>query len=158
MVAYLDQNGTQHLIRKIQNAFWPVGTILATTSNTSPASYLGGSWEQYASGRTLVGMDAHDGDFTLGKTGGSKSIDVGGSTDVAAGISIDSGANIHVAWGGSSGTDNFHNPAKFESGFALETHAGINWNRHEQHQGVKVFGTLNVMNPYQTVTYYRRVA
>jgi hypothetical protein len=43
MVAYLDPAGVQHLIAKIRNTFWPVGTILATTTNTSPASYLGGS-------------------------------------------------------------------------------------------------------------------
>jgi hypothetical protein len=43
MVAYLDQAGVQHLIAKIRNTFWPVGTILATTTNTSPASYIGGS-------------------------------------------------------------------------------------------------------------------
>lgn len=41
MVAYLDQAGVQHLIAKIRDTFWPVGTILATTTNTSPASYLG---------------------------------------------------------------------------------------------------------------------
>ena len=41
MVAYLDQAGVQHLIAKIRNTFWPVGTILATSTNTSPASYLG---------------------------------------------------------------------------------------------------------------------
>ena len=34
MVAYLDQAGVQHLIAKIRDTFWPVGTILATTSNT----------------------------------------------------------------------------------------------------------------------------
>lgn len=32
MVAYLDQAGVQHLIAKIRDTFWPVGTILATTS------------------------------------------------------------------------------------------------------------------------------
>lgn len=43
MVAYLDQAGVQHLIAKIRNTFWPVGTILATSTNTSPASYIGAS-------------------------------------------------------------------------------------------------------------------
>lgn len=57
MVAYLDQAGVQHLIANIRNTFWPVGTILATSTNTSPASYIGGSWEAYAPGRTLVGVD-----------------------------------------------------------------------------------------------------
>lgn len=50
MVAYLDQAGVQHLIAKIRNTFWPVGTILATSTNTSPASYLGASeiiWKDY---------------------------------------------------------------------------------------------------------------
>jgi hypothetical protein len=68
MVAYLDQTGVQHLIAKIRDTFWPVGTILATTSTTSPASYLGGSWEAYAPGRTLVGVDAQ---HPLNSTGGS---------------------------------------------------------------------------------------
>ena len=76
MVAYLDEAGTRHLIAKIRDRFGPVGTILATTGNASPASYLGGSWEPYAQGRTLVGKDSGDGDFALGKTGGSKQIDV----------------------------------------------------------------------------------
>lgn len=68
MVAYLDQEGVQHLIAKIRNTFWPVGTILATTANTSPASYIGGSWEAYAPGRTLVGVDEH---HPLQHTGGA---------------------------------------------------------------------------------------
>ena len=68
MVAYLDQSGVQHLIAKIRNTFWPVGTILATTTNTSPASYIGGSWEAYAPGRTLVGVDKN---HPLNSTGGS---------------------------------------------------------------------------------------
>ena len=54
MVAYLDQAGVQHLIAKIRNTFWPVGTILATSTNTSPASYIGGSWEAYAIGVELL--------------------------------------------------------------------------------------------------------
>ena len=69
MVAYLDQAGVQYLIAKIRNTFWPVGTILATSTNTSPASYIGGSWEAYAPGRTLVGVDEK---HPLNSTGGSE--------------------------------------------------------------------------------------
>lgn len=68
MVSYLDQDGVQHLIAKIRDTFWPVGTILATTNTKSPASYLGGSWEAYAQGRTLVGVDEN---HPLQQTGGS---------------------------------------------------------------------------------------
>ena len=68
MVAYLDQAGVQHLISKIRSVLWPVGTILATSTNTSPASYIGGSWEAYAPGRTLVGVDEK---HPLNRTGGA---------------------------------------------------------------------------------------
>ena len=68
MVAYLDQAGVQYLIAKIRNTFWPVGTILATSTNTSPAYYIGGSWEAYAPGRTLVGVDKK---HPLNYTGGA---------------------------------------------------------------------------------------
>lgn len=68
MVAYLDEGGARHLIAKIRDTFWPVGTILATSTNTSPASYIGGSWEAYAPGRTLVGVDEK---HPLNSTGGA---------------------------------------------------------------------------------------
>lgn len=50
MVAYLDQAGVQRLIAKIRDTFWPVGTILVTSTNTSPASYIGASDILYGKG------------------------------------------------------------------------------------------------------------
>lgn len=35
---------------------YPIGSIYTTTSNTNPAQTIGGKWEAYAQGRTLVGM------------------------------------------------------------------------------------------------------
>jgi len=53
---------------------YPVGSLYITTVDHSPASYFGfGSWDRYASGRAIVGVDVNDADFnTVGKTGGSK--------------------------------------------------------------------------------------
>lgn len=45
----------------------PVGSIITTISNTNPSTYLGGTWERFANGRTLVGVDETD-DVTLMKT------------------------------------------------------------------------------------------
>ena len=45
----------------------PIGTILTTISGTNPSTYLGGTWERFAQGRTLVGVDETD-DVTLMKT------------------------------------------------------------------------------------------
>ncbi|MGO2238397.1 MAG: phage baseplate protein [Lactobacillus helveticus] len=54
----------------------PIGTILTTISNTNPSTYIGGTWERFANGRTLVGVDETD-DVTLMKTANK----MGGSTN-----------------------------------------------------------------------------
>lgn len=38
----------------------PIGTIITTTSNTNPRDYIGGTWQRFAQGRTLVGVDESD--------------------------------------------------------------------------------------------------
>ena len=154
MVAYLDQAGVQHLIAKIRDTFWPVGTILATSTNTSPASYLGGSWEAYAPGRTLVGASTTDTDFDLNKQGGAKTVDVGRSTDLAAGVNFNDHAGIHVSWKDA----NAHIPVSIAFGFELETRGSINWDNKKTGNGTKVYGNLPLMNPYVAVQYWRRVA
>ncbi len=72
MVAYLDQGGAQHLVKKILDRIQPVGSLYYSTNNTSPASLFGGSWERYAQGRVMVSASDTDTDFSVGKTGGSK--------------------------------------------------------------------------------------
>ena len=53
---------------------FPIGTIYTTTSSTfDPNVTFGGTWERYAKGRTLMGVDANDVNFNIGeKTGGSQ--------------------------------------------------------------------------------------
>lgn len=52
---------------------FPVGFIYMSTTSTNPSTYFGGTWEQIAKGRTLVGVDTSDSDFsTVKKTGGEK--------------------------------------------------------------------------------------
>lgn len=52
----------------------PVGDVLITYNNVNPGTRLGfGTWTQIAQGRTLVGVNTGDSDFSsAGKTGGSK--------------------------------------------------------------------------------------
>lgn len=55
------------------NMCYPVGAIYMSTVDTSPETFLGGTWKRYGSGRTLVSVDANDVDFNAaGKTGGEK--------------------------------------------------------------------------------------
>lgn len=53
--------------------YYPVGSIYLSVVNTNPSKWFGGTWEQIAKGRTLVGVDTSQTEFnTVKKTGGSK--------------------------------------------------------------------------------------
>lgn len=49
-----------------------MNSLCISTSATSPASYFGGSWERYGTGRALISASDTDNDFKAGTTGGSK--------------------------------------------------------------------------------------
>lgn len=72
MVAYLDEGGARYLVKKVLDRIQPVGSLYFSTTNTSPASLFGGTWERYAQGRVMVSASDTDTDFTVGKTGGEK--------------------------------------------------------------------------------------
>jgi microcystin-dependent protein len=58
-----------------KEALYPVGSIYTNAAvTTSPATLLGfGTWEEFGSGRVMVGQNTGDGSFdTLQETGGSK--------------------------------------------------------------------------------------
>lgn len=62
---------------KINSLLMPfeIGDLFFTTNNTNPSNRFGGTWELYAKGRTVVGIDPDDTDFNaIGKTGGSKDL------------------------------------------------------------------------------------
>lgn len=53
--------------------YYPVGSIYLSVTNTNPSKWFGGTWEQIAKGRTLVGVDTSDTDFNVvKKMGGEK--------------------------------------------------------------------------------------
>ena len=76
MVAYLDEGGAQHLVRKVLDRIQPVGSLYFSTTSTSPASLFGGTWERYEQGRVMVSASDTDTDFTVGKAGGEKTAPV----------------------------------------------------------------------------------
>lgn len=54
---------------------YPVGSIYLSVNSVNPGAIFGGEWEQIAKGRTLVGIDPNDPDFSNPKkTGGSKEL------------------------------------------------------------------------------------
>lgn len=55
---------------------WPIGSVFISVVNTDPAALLGfGTWEAFAAGRVLIGLDSGDANFdTLEETGGAKTV------------------------------------------------------------------------------------
>lgn len=63
---------------KIEDAFdakLPVGRVIITMSTTNPGTYLPGTWTRIAKGRTLVGVDESQTEFsTVRKAAGQKEV------------------------------------------------------------------------------------
>ncbi|MBS4928260.1 MAG: phage tail protein [Anaerostipes sp.] len=59
----------------VTNKLWPVGSIYISVNNANPASFFGGSWTAFATGRTIVGVDTSQGEFNaVEKSGGHKEL------------------------------------------------------------------------------------
>ena len=60
---------------EVLNKMYPIGSIYISTNSQNPGEYIGGEWESFGEGKTLVGIDSSDSDFsTVEKTGGNKEI------------------------------------------------------------------------------------
>ena len=49
-------NSIKKIWNKLDNIY-PVGSIYISANSTNPSTFLGGTWEAFAKGRTLVGVD-----------------------------------------------------------------------------------------------------
>lgn len=69
------KNELKELINTTLNSIYPVGSVYISLTSTNPGTYLRGTWEQFAQGRTLIGVGSgNDGEntqsFTVNNTGG----------------------------------------------------------------------------------------
>lgn len=65
----------QNLIDNSVNKFYPVGSVYTSVNNVNPSTLFGGTWERFAAGRTLVGVDTGQTEFkTVKKEGGAKTV------------------------------------------------------------------------------------
>lgn len=60
IVSVSETSQDSDLIKQLKLAMNPIGTILTTTNSANPSTYIGGTWERFANGRTLVGVDEND--------------------------------------------------------------------------------------------------
>lgn len=158
MVAYLDEGGAQHLVRKVLDRIQPVGSLYFSTSSTSPASLFGGTWERYAQGRVMVSASDTDKDFTVGKAGGEKTHEVRvclGSIYGLAGITTNKNLSGISVDGGKtySGFTNYNSRQTVESARGMDGSFGPT-----QVDFYSAIGKLPTLDPYVAVYIWRRTA
>lgn len=71
---------------------YPIGSIYISINSDNPSKWFGGTWTSFGSGRTLVGVDTNQTEFsTVQKTGGSKYMQAHTHTKNSIGWSGDGG-------------------------------------------------------------------
>lgn len=128
-------------ILESKKSLYPVGSLYFNISNnTNPATLLGfGTWERIAEGKTLIGVDTKDTDFSIvGKTGGSKTKTLG-LEHMPQNLYVDAettnGSNNK--WIGETQLSNWCNR--------------INWHRNDAAQE-----SVSIVQPYITVYIWKR--
>lgn len=98
----------ENVENSILNKTYPIGSIYETTTYSTVAEVnnaLGGTWEVYGSGKTLVGVDSNSENFnTVNKTGGNSSTTLSVSNlpghthsiPVLSGTAASAGAHTHT--------------------------------------------------------------
>lgn len=72
---YINANLIGFCANSLLDLIYPINSIYISVSSTNPGTIFGGTWEAFATGKTLVGVDADDTDFNAsGKDGGSKTV------------------------------------------------------------------------------------
>lgn len=62
-------------LKQIMLTLYPVGAVYLSFNATNPGTFIGGNWQMFGQGRTLVGVDFWDRDFSNSdKIGGSKDL------------------------------------------------------------------------------------
>ena len=138
-------------VSEITNIIYSVGSIYITTNSQNPGEYLGGEWESFGEGKTLVGIDSSDSDFsTVEKTGGEKEIYLSNENlpeRVALVIKVDNNIPSFsgIKWGAVGVNKN---------NFVLSTL----WDFKANGQNIEYNKPINNLQPYITTYMWKRVS
>lgn len=116
---------------------YPVGSIYISINDTNPSTLFGGTWERFAQGKTLVGVNESEDEFdTVQKTGGEKThklttteMPAHNHTQAAhnhSGSAQSGGSHSHTASSNSTGAHN-HGGTIVSGGSHTHTIYGYNW-------------------------------
>ena len=148
------------LVNSIKSAMYPVGSVYITYNNVNPGTFLGGTWERFGQGRTLVGEGTgNDGStsmsFTADASGGSY------SHSHIYGIKVNeyygSNANIRVRKSDGSWQDG----AKDGAEYAIFNNSNQAGNKKLNTMTYKIESNTSnssTIQPYIVVYFWRRTA
>ena len=155
----------KQILNRIKNIY-PIGSIYISVNNTNPSTLFGGTWEAFATGKTLVGVDTTDTDFnTVEKTGGEK-------THTQTINEMPSHTHIQNAHSHSEIVDNNGNRITYTSGSTEEFRvlhqdrigeASASWKMRTSdttatNQSTGGGQPFNIMQPYVAVYMWKRIA
>lgn len=147
------QTNVENAINDLPQKIFPVGSIYISVTNTNPSSFLGGTWEAFGAGRTLVGVDTSQSEFnTVQKTGGSKNHN----------HTLNDGYAKISAWGGQGGgiameSSNKTSIINTTAGWSLGSPSASQHGNTVTALGGNTDSTTN-LQPYITVYFWRRVS
>ena len=143
-------NGTwENILRKA----FPVGSVYITVNANNPGNFLGGTWEQFGQGRTLIGQGTgNDGassqTFNANETGGSYTKSHHHVTPF--------GWDMNTFFAGradGAGNENYDHTTVVPNGYKINISSSatpqvrLNWSDERN---------INVIQPYITVYFWRR--
>lgn len=136
-------NNLEQGISDLYDAIFPVGQIVIKGDNEDYSNWLGFTWERTALGKVLVGIDSSDTDFdTIGATGGEKTHTLS-IYELPEKIPVNYG-NI------SGGTDVVISNTVIGLGGVKSGQANMNLQSTAKPH--------SIVQPYQVVAYWKRVA
>ena len=167
-IQYRDWN---ELVNSIKSAMYPVGSVYITYNNVNPGTFLGGTWERFGQGRTLVGEGTgNDGStsmsFTAASEGGNykhyHAIQVGYTIMYGDVTNGDESKAIMVAkladnsgWAEAVKDAGYGDTTKFNTGTEYSFKYG---NTAQARSSTGTTSKSSSIQPYITVYFWRRTA
>ena len=148
---YVTAEDVQKMINDNLLKQYPVGSVYISTNNQNPSEYIGGEWESFGEGKTLVGVDSSDSDFSkTEKTGGEKETYLSNENlpeRVTLALQVDRSISSFsgIKWG-AVGVD--------ENKFVLSTL----WDFKANGQNIEYNKPINNMPPYIVTYMWKRIS
>ena len=135
---------------KLLDSIYPIGSIMIKDDATDYSSYLGFTWEKVFAGVTLVGLDTTQTEFdTIGKTGGEKTHTLTESEMPTHKHKTRYAGGKYATGGQGSGYASCAEYASVATRNETDHFVGENTGGNQPH---------NILQPYQVVAYWKRVA